>query len=98
MSLRHERYAHHGAHDSIQTELDVEFDGTSFILKPQLHFKLCLGAPKEWAPLFQWLDEQMFESLKKQLDRLSKISGVEWKITSGPAPYWVVDSKAEDQK
>ncbi len=89
MSLRHERYAHHGAHDSIETQLHIEFDGTSFILKPELDIIFCLGAPIEWAPLFKWLDEYMFDALQKQIDRLSKISGIEWKMPSGPAPYWV---------
>ena len=89
MRLRHERYAHHGAHNSVKTKIDIKFDDTSIVVNSHLELKMCLGAPKEWGPLFEWIDRFMYETSKEQLDYLTEKSGVEWKMPDGPAPAWI---------
>lgn len=89
INLRHARYAHHGEHETINKNIQIEFNDSSFIVTPKMEFIVCLGAPKEWEPLFKWLDEYMHESLNKTLDFLSKETGVKWEIHSGPAPHWI---------
>lgn len=91
IDLRHGRYAHHGDHETIETRSEIKFNGSSFIVTPSMQFIFCLGAPKEWAPLFQWLDEHMHEMLHKKLDFLTKQTGIKWEIPNGPAPEWIPD-------
>jgi hypothetical protein len=89
INLRHGRYAHHGEHETIKTRLGIQANGSSIFVNPGINFLVCLGAPKEWAPLFQWLDKYMYEILYKRLDLLTKKTGIEWKIQDGPPPHWI---------
>lgn len=97
MSLRHERYAHHGVHESLETQVDIQSAHDCLVVMPELNLKICLGAPKEWGPLFQWIDELMYEQSKKQLDYLSKVSGMKWTMPHGPSPSWLSDQSTSTQ-
>ncbi|WP_042955291.1 hypothetical protein [Pseudomonas sp. G5(2012)] len=89
MGLRHERYAHHGDHESVSTNIDIKLNDGSITVNSNLEYVLCLGAPKEWAPLFKWLDEHIWEKAHAELEKLSKKTGLQWEMPSGPAPYWI---------
>jgi hypothetical protein len=89
ISLRHGKYAHHGEHNTLQKNIDIQFDGNSFIVTPTINIIFCLGAPKEWEPLFIWLDEHMHELVKQKLDFLTHETGIKWEIPITPAPHWI---------
>src|SRR6218665_3121659 len=86
IDLRNGRYAHHGDHETINTQINIEFNGSSFVITPSMQFVFCLGAPKEWKPLFEWLDAHMHETIHKQLDFLTRTTGIQWEFPDGPAP------------
>lgn len=94
INLRHGRYAHHGKHETIETRLGIQTSGSSIFINPSINFLVCLGAPKEWAPLFQWLDGHMHEMLNKRLDLLTNKTGIKWEIQDGPPPHWI---ESEDE-
>lgn len=88
LDLRHSRYAHHGKHDTIQISLDLQPIDSSILVTPRMIFGTYLGAPPQWAPLFEWLDGYMYHALHKRLEMLTLKTGLEWKIESGPEPRW----------
>lgn len=89
LNLRHARYAHHGKHHTIKTNFAIQQSGSSIVINPGITFGMYLGAPKKWAPLFQWLSKYMYETLYKRLDLLTSKTGLQWKIETGPAPAWI---------
>ncbi len=89
INLRHERYAHHGVHTSIENNIRIKFNGFSFVITPDMQIGIWLGAPKEWASLFSWLDAHMYETMKKNLELLTKKTGIEWTILHGSSPHWI---------
>lgn len=94
IALRNERYSHHGAHESIGFAMDVHFTGTALVANPQIQMGMWIGASKDWEPLFAWLDEKMFEQLEKNMKRLTKLTGIEWKMADGPAPPWIISENS----
>lgn len=94
INLRNLRYAHHFQHETIKTRLEIQASGSSILINPGINFLVCLGAPKEWAPLLKWLGEHMHELLYKRLDLLTTKTGKKWEIQNGPPPHWI-ESEAE---
>jgi len=89
ITLRNTKYAHHGNHESIEAKVEISFNGLSLEVIPNLEFGIYLGAPKDWAPLFEWLDNHMHETITKHLSFLTKTTGIEWDMPYGDAPRWV---------
>lgn len=89
INLRHGRYAHHGEHKTIKKNINVKYTNSSFVVTQSIEYIICLGAPKEWEALFRWIDEYMHQTLQKQLDFLTKKTGIKWEVPSGPTPDWV---------
>jgi hypothetical protein len=90
MSLRHERFAHHGAHEI--TKVDIQSTHDCLVVMPELNH-----APKEWGLCFSGYDELMYEESKKQLEHLSRISGIKWTMPHGPSPSWLSDQSTSTQ-
>lgn len=95
MSLRHERYAHHGDHNSLKTLLCVEWDGTKFAVVPQMLIGMWFGASKDWAPLFAWMDSYLFQQVQRHTDHLAKVTGQPWAFADGPPPSWNPEDSRE---
>lgn len=78
ISFRNERYAHHGNHATTAAELEMFVSEDD--VEMQLHWRSSMynGAPPHWRALFEWVDEYLKESFKKQMSHLSKTSGKEW--------------------
>lgn len=89
ISLRNTKYAHHGGHESVESSMEINFHGECINVIPNLEISVCFGAPKEWGPLFEWLDSYMHETITQQLSLLKEITGIEWKIPNGDAPRWI---------
>lgn len=89
IDLRHAKYAHHGELSTFEKNIQVEYNDFSFIVIPKVEVEFCLGAPKEWAPLFEWLDEFIYDRLQNMLTSLTRDTGVEWSFPNGPAPSWI---------
>jgi len=89
IKLRNTKYAHHGGHESIDSKLEIDFKAECISVIPNLEIIVCLGAPKEWGPLLEWLDTYMYETIAKQLSLLTEKTGIEWNMPSGDAPRWV---------
>jgi hypothetical protein len=87
--LRNTKYAHHGGHESIDSKLELVFKGECISVIPNLEIIVCLGAPKEWGALFEWLDTHMHETIAKQLSLITEKTGIEWNMPNGDAPRWV---------
>ena len=92
IDLRNQRYAHHGNHETVKTTIEIISDGSSITVTPQITFGFWVGASKSWKPLFEWLDGYMYETIFKQLNNLSQLSGVPWSMSEGEPPPWVKDS------
>lgn len=90
IDLRNMKYAHHGNHDSIDAKVEIRFNGTSLEVAPNLELGIYFGAPKHWAPLFEWLDQYMYETISNHMSFLTKQTGIEWKIPLSEPPRWVV--------
>lgn len=89
INLRNTKYAHHGGHESIESKMEIDFQGESINVIPNFEILVCLGAPKEWGPLLEWLDTYMHETVTKQLALLTEKTGIEWNMPNGNAPRWV---------
>lgn len=89
LDYRNSRYAHHGDHDTIDTGIELLFDGKQVTVNPKMEIGFWVSASKNWAPLFPWLNEYIFNSMNKQLEHLTKISGVTWTMNYGEKPTWV---------
>lgn len=88
MELRHQRYAHHGGHPSVETDIELMQDQDGITLNQHLTIGMWMGAARHWQPLIIWLRTHMYEKLEKELAYLSKKSGATWKMYEGPAPDW----------
>lgn len=84
MELRHERFAHHGGHESIEISLELEFDGNSMIVFQRANMKFVMGKLEGIDQLLDWLSEHMRERSAKVLERMSAKSGVEWQLALPP--------------
>lgn len=89
IDLRHAKYAHHGELSTLEMDIEVGYIDSAFIVTPKLEVGFWLGAPKKWAPLFEWLDEFMYDTFQNALTSLTKETGVAWKFPHGPAPTWI---------
>jgi len=78
ISLRNERYAHHGDHESYGVELDLTvFEDrveTGIHYLSQSH----VGAPQSWRNLINWLEVYVKESFNNQLSHLSNKTMKTW--------------------
>jgi hypothetical protein len=89
IKLRNNKYAHHGGHESIESKVALEVKEEYINVTPNLEIIMCLGAPKEWGALFEWLDNYMHEIIEKQLSYLTKKTGIKWNMPNGEAPRWI---------
>ncbi|RKF37187.1 hypothetical protein BCY89_05930 [Sphingobacterium siyangense] len=89
IDFRHAKYAHHGELSSFERDIEIHYVDSSFIIDPKLEVGVWLGAPKKWAPLFEWLDGYMYDTFQAKLASLTKETGIEWKFPHGPAPSWI---------
>lgn len=89
ISLRNERYAHHGAHHSLTTTVALESEGDDVIFGQSISVGMWFGAPIHWGPLFVWLRGHIHDRVQSELAYLSQRSGVTWKMRNGPPPSWV---------
>ena len=89
IELRHKRYAHNDAHETVSTGIEVMFDDDGFQIKAQMSLGFYVGGRDEWEELITFIDAHMHERLTKTLERLAKKTGYKWTFPSGPAPDWV---------
>jgi len=89
LNLRNTKYAHHGGHESVESRLEIHFKDESIDIIPNLEIIVCLGAPKEWASLLEWLDTYMYKTIGEQLSLLKKKTGIEWNMPHSDPPRWV---------
>ncbi|NVK17765.1 MAG: hypothetical protein HWE30_03630 [Methylocystaceae bacterium] len=91
IDLRNKRYAHNGAHETVDGGVEIIFDENGFKLNLQMHLGFHVGGKNEWEELITFIDSLMHERLTKILDRLKERTGYEWTIPNGPPPSWVGD-------
>jgi hypothetical protein len=89
IELRNKRYAHNDGHDSITGNLEVGFEHGKFDISVSFTMGTHVGGAREWKPLVEFLDEEMYRRLHAQLERLKEKTGREWTFPSGPPPKWV---------
>lgn len=78
ISLRNERYAHHGDHESYGVELELTvFEDR---VETGIHYlsNSYVGVPQNWRNLINWLEVYVNESFKNQLSHLSKKTMRTW--------------------
>lgn len=78
ISLRNERYAHHGEHETVVAELELFV--TEYEVEMKIHWWTSFyeGAAPHWQELFEWMLNYIKESFRKQLDYLSRTTGKNW--------------------
>ena len=89
IDLRNKRYAHNDGHETISSDVRIDFDDGGFRVGVQLTQGSFLGGRDEWEELIKFIDAHMHERLTKILARMTKKSGYEWSFPVGPAPDWV---------
>jgi len=89
MELRHERYAHNGAHQSVDDNMRVDFAEDGFHIYPSMNVGLHIGGRNEWEELVAVLDAHMHGLVEKALRKMEAKTGKPWRIAQGPAPDWV---------
>ncbi len=89
ISLRNNRYAHHGEHSTLEKKTKIDYIDSTIIVSQEIQIDFWLGAPKEWGQLFKWLDAHMYNTLHKTLDYLTKETGIEWKSIHREPPPWI---------
>ncbi|MGJ1417536.1 MULTISPECIES: hypothetical protein [Sphingobacterium] len=87
--LRNKKYAHHEKHNSIEAKIELKYVDSTISVDANIQMVFCWGAPREWKPLFKWLDEYFYTNIHKQLDRLTNMTGVRWDIPNIEKPYWI---------
>ena len=78
ISLRNERYAHHGNHDTTAAEVELFVAEDDVTIKLHWRASMYNGAPPHWRELFEWVDEFLKISFEKQMAHLTKTSGKIW--------------------
>ena len=89
INLRNTKYAHHDGHESIESKVEIDIQEEYINVIPNLNFLVCLGAPKEWGALFEWLDNYMYEIMEKQLSHLTKQTEIKWNFPERDPPRWI---------
>lgn len=89
LAIRNNRYAHNGGHDSADSGIEIQFDGSGFRVHLQMTLVLYVGGRNEWDELAIFLDGHMHERINKILERLKDKTGFEWSIPTGPTPSWI---------
>ncbi len=90
MELRHKRYAHHDDdHVSIEKQIEVDFDGEKFIVRPKTSLQITFGAPLHWEPLFDWLGKHLYDQIQDKVEKLTRKTGYDWAFLDGNPPPWV---------
>lgn len=84
MELRHKRYAHNDEHDSVDLSIDLAFDDTSVEVKLNIELGMTVGLPAEWTDLLDWIGDHLESKMQGHLDRLSRLTGLEWKRMAAP--------------
>jgi hypothetical protein len=78
IALRNKRYAHNDNHTSVENFLDLRIDGQQVVVSQSTEMNMFLGAPPIWKELIDWVHKYSVEQSTKQLNRLTKKSGLEW--------------------
>jgi hypothetical protein len=78
ISLRNERYAHHGDHITTAPELELFVYEDEVLTQLHWRSKMPNGAPPSWKELFLWVDSFLKESFQKQMAHMSQTSGKNW--------------------
>ena len=94
MGWRHKRFAHHGAHPSKTTAVELVASEDGVLVNMSIQLGFWVGASKEWAPMFAWLRSHIHDSVNEQMAYLSKKSGLRWHMLEGPPPPWVATDEA----
>ncbi len=89
IELRNKRYAHNAGHDTVDSGIQIGFDGTRFRLNLELSLGFHFGGRDEWEELVTFLDAHMHERVAKILSRLKEKTGYEWVFPAGSPPDWV---------
>ncbi|WP_323775975.1 hypothetical protein [Leisingera sp.] len=84
IALRHERFAHHGGHESVEIGLEFEFDGAVLTVFQRANMKFVMGKLEGIDDLLSWLSAHMRERSAKVLMRMSDKSGVDWQLALPP--------------
>ena len=78
MDLRHKRHAHHGDHETVGTAIDYDVQPDRVDVKFTINMTLCLGAPRHWEDLVDWVNAHVSDTVHAQLAHLTKVSGRTW--------------------
>jgi hypothetical protein len=78
MALRHKRHAHHGDHPTVGTAIDYDVQDDRVDLNFTINMTLCLGAPRHWEDLVDWVNGYVSDAVHGQLVHLTNISGRTW--------------------
>lgn len=89
IGLRNKRYAHHGAHQTVENRSWLTLEGADVYIEQQIENSMTFGGPRHWAPLFDWLRQHMYDTMKSQLAYLTRVSGLTWKMREGSSPSWM---------
>lgn len=84
MSIRHQRYAHNGQHDSISSSMEIEFREEEFDIRLNYEFGMYVGGRDEWVDLVQFVNQYVYDQICKKLDRLREKTGHKWNFPQGP--------------
>lgn len=77
ISLRHERYAHHGNHTTVTTVLDLLVMENEVEAKIQWQAFVYNGPAPQWEELFEWIHKHIEDLVTKEFAFLST-TGKQW--------------------
>jgi len=78
MELRHQKYAHHGGHESTAAKMGITVFEKTVELKLYWSSEIHHGTTDHWKKLFEWLADFLAASFRKQQKHLSDITGKDW--------------------
>lgn len=86
IEIRNQRYAHNGGHDSIQSSIEISFDGEVFDMKMNYNLSMYIGGRDEWEELVKFVNQYVYDQIFKILNRLREKTGYKWTFPHGPSP------------
>lgn len=93
ISMRNERYAHNGEHDSVRKSPEIEFDGAEFYIKINYEISMHVGGRNEWEDLVKFVNEYVYAQIFKIIERLSEKTGCKWNFPHDLAPEFIGESE-----
>lgn len=81
IEIRHQRYAHNGTHESINSSIDIGFSGEEFDVFVNYELGMYIGGRDEWGGLVQFVNEYVYDQIYKILDRLHEKTAHKWNFT-----------------